>query len=775
MNRPIVHREISNIGLATHRRSFPGFPKNTDVICKVLDPREALCLKMDNGDLLLLESTNSDAHLQLLIFNTNGELAPELLGLRAEDHVELTEFDNAELAGWLGANGVEIQERYQTAKIEIQDLVTLKAGGLCHVWAINPLSPAQLVERASPGSVEIRVKPSTSGNSSPLPPELGTVRDEFTVRRGTAMAYELAPGEIVQIIDIEGQQCSDFIALRLDGLNRGEEMTIDSTATRSMVRGAYPHPGLFDKFYDQDMQPLMTVLQDTCGRHDTFGLACNARGYEERGFPGHLNCSDNISDALDPYGVRPRAAWPAINFFWNTWIEADGQQLLSEESYSRPGDYVALRAMEPLLCASTACPDDLDPINGWNPTDVHVRIYKEHSPIRRAVAYRQKEDAPMSISQESAFHPSTSKLTNHYAPARDLWMPVAFPTVGTIGEYWACREKVALQDMSSLRKYDIIGPDAERLLQIALTRNVSKLSVWRGTYALMCDEAGTVIDDGTLFRLGHELFRWCCGSEESARVLSDLAESRNLQARIHGMGSALPSVALQGPASRDVLKTLVSTRPHVPSLEQLKWFGVTVARLNDRNGTPFMLTRSGYTGELGYELFCSRQDASALWDALMLAGEEFGIEPMGSAALEILRIESGLAAAGAEFAPGVDAYEAGLGFAIDLEKSEFTGKAALERNAREPRRKLIGLQFDCDDVPAHGAQVFVGERPVGAVTSATGSPKFERSIAMARIAVEHCEVGSTVEVGQMDGRMKRLGAVVSSIPFYDPKRERARA
>ncbi len=775
LNRPIVHREISNIGLATPRRSFPGFPKKTDVICKNLDPREALYFKMDNGDLLLLESKHSVACLQLLVFNMKGEPSPELLGLQADDHVELMDFDYAELSGWIGAHGPHMQSRCQSAKIEIRDLVTLKAAELCHVWAINPLPPAQLVEKASPGTVEVRVKPSTSGNSAPLPPELGTVRDEFTVRRGTAMAYELAPGEIVQIIDIEGQQCSDFIALRLDALERGEEVSIDSTATRSMVRGAYPHPGLFDKFYDQDMQPLMNVLQDTCGRHDTFGLACNARGYEERGFPGHVNCSDNISNALDPYGVRARTAWPAINFFWNTWIESHGQQLLSEESHSRPGDYVALRAMEPLLCTSTACPDDIDPINGWNPTDVHIRIYKEKSPIRRAVAYRQKEDAPMSISQESAFHPSTSKLTIQYTPARDLWVPVVFPSVGTIGEYWACREKVALQDMSSLRKYDIVGPDAERLLQIALTRNISKLAVWRGTYALMCDEAGSVIDDGTLFRLGHELFRWCCGSEESARVLADLAESRNLQVRIQAMGGALPSVALQGPASRDVLKTIVSTRPHIPSLEQLKWFGTTVARLNDRNGTPFMLTRSGYTGELGYELFCSRQDASALWDALMLAGEDFGIEPMGSAALEILRIEAGLAAAGAEFAPGIDAYEAGLGFAVDLEKSEFTGKTALERNAREPRRKLIGLRFDCDDVPAQGAQVFVGERPVGVITSATRSPKFERSIAMARIAIEHCELGSTVEVGQMDGRMKRLEAVVSSIPFYDPKRERARA
>ena len=214
---------------------------------------------------------------------------------------------------------------------------------------------------------------------------------------------------------------------------------------------------------------------------------------------------------------------------------------------------------------------------------------------------------------------------------------------------------------------------------------------------------------------------------------------------------------------------------YTSALDNLNWFGVTVARIDDRDGIPFMLARSGYTGELGYELFCSKSDAPALWDAVMAAGEEFGISPMGSAALEILRVEAGLAAAGAEFAPGVDAYEAGLGFAVSLKKSDFVGKAALARNAVEPRRKLTGLMFDCDDVPQHGAHVFAGERPVGQITSAVRSPMFERTIAMARLAVEFSDNQTKLEVGQMDGRMKRLSATVCDTPFYDPKRERARA
>lgn len=770
-----ILREFSNIGFAGKGRAFPGFPAKSETYRMRLSPRAAEHFELNDDDVISLLPLGSGQFAKLLVFDETGNPSPELLGLEAKVTISTSAFDSEHLLGWIAANGGSPRNEFQMADVAVNELIALRAKAQCDLWVILPFCTEAFVGEACAGQIEVALKKSSEGAGLTLPPSLGEVRDEFTVRRGTATVYEMRPGEFVQIIDIEGQQCSDFMALRLDHLEAGVEMTIDSTATRSMVRGAYPGPGILDKFFDANLRPMMRVLQDTCGRHDTFGMACTARGYEERGFPGHLNCSDNISNALDPYGVRYRPAWPAINFFWNTWVDAENHHLLTEESYSRPGDYVVLQALDPLVCVTTACPDDLDPINGWNPTDVHVRIYQQDAPIRRAVAYREKENAPMSISRESAFHSATSKLTGQYGPVRDVWAPVTFPSLGTIGEYWACREKVTLQDMSSLRKYDIIGPDAERLLQKALTRDISRLALWRGTYALMCDTAGAVIDDGTLFRLGTELFRWCCGTEESARALEHIANEEGLQVRIHGMGDAMPNLALQGPKSRDVLQKVVFTQPTVPSLDDLKWFGVTVARVSDREGIPFMLSRSGYTGELGYELFCARADGPALWDALMMAGEEFGIAAMGSAALEILRVEAGLAASGAEFAPGVDAYEAGLSFAISSGKSEFVGKAALERNSRDPRQLLKGLMFQGDDVPPHGAHVFSGERPIGVITSAVRSPKYECAIAMARLAVEFSEVGATLEVGQMDGRMKRLTAKVCDIPFYDPGRIRARS
>ncbi|NOD89794.1 MULTISPECIES: DUF1989 domain-containing protein [unclassified Ruegeria] len=768
-----VLRKFTNTGFDGSGRRFPGFPKTFGTCSHILAPREAAPLTLKPGDLLSIDGVGPARPLDVVAFTEDGQPALAALGLTASGQIDWDGFDSARLSGWVTAQGGEM--RLHCHRLEqVSEALILRADRALTVWLVRAAPVAGLIEGSGAGCVTVLHKPAVT-NGSHLPHLLGDTRDEFTVTRGSALAYELKAGEFVQIIDVEGQQCSDFMALRADGLDRGEEWTIDSTATRSMVRRAYPGPGLLDKFYDREMRPLLNVVQDTCGRHDTFGLACTARGYEERGFPGHVNCSDNMSNALAAYSVARRAAWPAINFFWNTWIDPANHHILTEESHSRPGDYVAMRALEDLVCVSTACPDDIDPINGWNPTDVHVRIYRPETPIRRAVAYREKEDAPMSISQESAFHDRLSPLTQHFAPARDLWAPVSYPAYGTLGEYWACRQAVTVQDMSGLRKFDIVGPDAEALMQLATTRNVAKLPVWRGSYTLMCDESGSVIDDGTLFRLAPEIFRWCCGSEESGRALQELADARDLQVRVHALRGAMPNLAIQGPKSRDLMRKIAFTQPHVPGLDHLNWFGVTVARLNDREGAPFMLSRSGYTGELGYEVFCSKSDAVAIWDAVMEAGEEFGVTPMGSAALDIIRIEAGLASANAEFAPGVDAFEAGLGFAVDLTKTEFTGKAALERNARDPRRVLKGLLIGCDDVPAHGAPVYAGERQVGVVTSATRSPMLEHAIAMARLSVEHAENGAELEIGQLDGRMKRLRATVSDTPFIDPQRKRARA
>ncbi len=630
--------------------------------------------------------------------------------------------------------------------------------------------------RGGGGKISVRVKQPvaiTDGNMLPRP--LGKVRDEWRVATGTAKAYEVRKGECIQIIDVEGQQCSDFMAMRSDALASGIERHIDSTVSRTMTRSAYPAPGLLDKFFDQDIRPLLAVRHDTVGRHDTFALACTARGYEERGFPGHLNCSDNISEAYAPFGIQRRRAWPAINFFFNSWIDRADNIVASDEAWSRPGDYVALEALTDLVCVSTACPDDIDPINGWNPTDIHVRVYEEGTKISHAVSWRAQPDDAQQLTVNSPFHTRTSALTSSFRAAKECWLPAQFDATGAIEEYWACRQKVTVQDMSVLRKFDVVGPDANDLLQHCLTRDVSKLSQHRGFYALMCDNRGSVLDDGTLFRLEQNAYRWFCGSDNSALHLREAIDRLGLNARVLTVGAKMANLAVQGPKSRELLRKIVFTQPVRPALDNLKWFGFTIARLRDREGPMFMLCRSGFTGELGYELFCDRNDALEIWDGVMEAGSEFGVVPMGGDALEILRIEAGLMSAGAEFCADVDALEAGLGFAVDFGKSDFIGKAALVRNSAAPRRQLVGLHIPGNEAPMHGDPVFVGREQVGVVTSGCVSPLLGHAIAMARVATEDAAIGNKLEVGKLDGHMKRLVATVTSLPFVDPERRRARA
>ncbi len=642
------------------------------------------------------------------------------------------------------------------------------------LFVVAPSAPG-FIEQGGGGALQVEIQPPDRSNDVALPEPLGEVVDEWRITRGTAHAYTVQKGRYIQIIDVEGQQCSDFMAMRADALDAGVERHIDSTVSRTMSRSAYPLPGLHDKFFDQDIRPLLAVRQDTVGRHDTFALACTARGYEERGFPGHLNCSDNISDAFEPYGIQRRRAWPAINFFFNSWINFSDHSLTSDEAWSRPGDYVAMQALTDLGCVSTACPDDVDPINGWTPTDIHVRVYEESSPLTHSVVWRANPEDAGKMTAESAFHPRTSKLTSSYHVARDLWMPAQYDATGAIAEYWACKHAATLQDMSGLRKFDVVGPDAFELLQTCLTRDVSKLSVHRGMYALMCDERGSVLDDGTLFRLEDTAFRWCCGSDNSALHLREKAAEFDLNARVLSPGNRMVNLALQGPASRDILREIVFTQPSRPSLDNLKWFGFTIARLHDRDGPMFMLCRTGFTGELGFELFCDRDDAVVIWDGVMNAGASYGLVPMGGQALDMLRIEAGLMIAGAEFGPDVDAMESGLGFAVDFKKSDFIGRAALERNASAVRRKLVGLHLTGNEAPLQGDAIFVDREQVGVITSACFSPQLGHAIAIARVAVENSDIGMNVEVGKLDGHTKRLPAQVVGLPFLDPKREKARA
>ncbi len=623
--------------------------------------------------------------------------------------------------------------------------------------------------------LEVRRARPRSREEVELPAALAEPRLDFRIDPATASSYEVRQGEYIQIIDVKGKQCSDFLAFHRHKLENGLERGLDATVTRTLMGSAYPMPGLYRKFYDLDMVPLVEVVRDTVGRHDTFALACQAKYYEDLGYPGHINCTDNFNGVLRGFEIAPRKGWEALNFFYNTAFDCD-MQLVADEPWSRPGDYVMVRALEDLVCASSACPDDIDPSNAWEVTDVHVRVYPPENRFSMAIARRVTADAPPVLTQETAFHPRTSELTKSFVEYRGYWLPHCFNNEGGIAEYWACREKVALMDLSPLRKWEVLGPDAETLMQRIVTRDVRKLAVGQVVYTALCNETGGMIDDATVFRLGQDNFRFVGGDEYDGVWLREVAEREGLKVWVKPSTDQLHNLALQGPSSREALKQIVWTPPTQPSLEELKWFRFLVGRIGAHDGIPIIVSRTGYTGELGYEIFCHPSEGVPVWDAIWAVAEPLGCKPLGLEALDMVRIESGLIFAGYEFDDQVDPFEAGIGFTVALGNEEdFIGREALVERSEHPQRKLVGLELHSNEVAGHGDEVYVGRRRVGVVTSGTRSPTLKKSIALCRMAVQYGELGTEVEVGKLDGLQKRIGATVVRIPFYDPEKTRPRS
>lgn len=621
----------------------------------------------------------------------------------------------------------------------------------------------------------------TRANPSPLlvpalPEPLGDVLDEFTLRAGTAHSYTVAKGQYIQVLDVAGRQCSDFVALDRRALDRGVELDLDQTVTRTLNGSAYPAPGLFSKFFDRHMQPMLEVVQDTVGRHDSFALACAARYYETHGYFGHDNCSDNLSRVLAPHGVQARNGWPAINFFFNTGIDAH-QQMTLDEPWSRPGDYVLLRAMTDLLCGSTSCPDDIDPANGWNPTDIHVRIYSEKERFSIAMSTRTTADADPILTRESAFHSRTRALTGSFTDYRNWWLPLRYDGYGVTEEYLGCRERVAVMDLTALRKFEIIGPDAEALLQYCLTRDVRRLAVGQVVYSAMCHAHGGMLDDGTLLRLGPDNFRWICGEDYAGVWLREQAQKLGMKVWVKSASEQIHNLAVQGPLSRELLKQMVWTPPTQPSVETLGWFRFLVGRLDGFDGCPLMISRTGYTGELGFEVWCQPEDAERVWDRIWQLGQPLGLVPLGLEALDLLRIEAGLIFAGYEFSDQTDPFEAGIGFSVPLKSKtdDFIGRDALLRRSAHPSHKLVGLHLSGNETAHHGDPVYQGRAQVGVITSACRSPLLASNIALCRVDVSCAEPGTELEIGKVDGLQKRISATVSAAIFYDPDKSRVRS
>ncbi|MEM7222748.1 MAG: DUF1989 domain-containing protein [Pseudomonadota bacterium] len=653
---------------------------------------------------------------------------------------------------------------------------TAEAAAVCLIAAPGPeMTPEQQTPPTDLVAIVTRAAGRPQGEFA-LPEPLAEPRLEMRIDRASVQSYEVKEGEFIQVIDVQGRQCSDFLAFAERKLQAGIEHGLDPTITRTLMGAAYPSPGLFSKFFDQGMQPLVEVVRDTVGRHDSFNLACTSRYYEDMGYPGHVNCTDNFNAEFAQYNVAPRRGWTAINYFFNTMI--DGQfGIYFDEPWSRPGDYVLMRASTDLVCGSSACPCDIDAANGWNPTDIHVRVYPATNTFSKAVAYRMTPDSDAQLTRETGFHPRTSELTRNFTEYRGFWLPTSYSRTSEIEEYWACREQAVAIDLSALRKFEVVGPDAEALMQYTLTRNMRKLTAGQVVYSAMCNETGGMIDDGTAFRLGRDNFRWVGGDDYCGVWLREQAEKKGLHVWIKSSTDQLHNLSVQGPKSREILKQVVWTRPDQPTLEELGWFRFTIARLGDFDGPSIVVSRTGYTGELGYEVWCHPRDAVQVWDAIFEAGAPHGLLPCGFDALDMLRIEAGLIFYGYEFTDQTDPFEAGIGFTVPLKSKEddFIGREALIRRKEHPQKKLVGLEIHDNDAASNGDSVHVGRSQVGEITSSTHSPILKKNVALCRMALEYCEPGSQVEIGKLDGQQKRLPATVVPVPFYDPTKERVRA
>ncbi|MCE5975009.1 aminomethyltransferase family protein [Sinirhodobacter sp. WL0062] len=749
----------------------------------------AVVVQIKPGDRIEIANDEGGQRCEVLAAHPDGRLDAGLLGWQADGPAAglralLTSREPSldALRARLAALGIALADARAIglfgATSRAGEAVGFTAQGEGWIIVAAPGTPMdfEAQDTATPLTLRItRATPRVTGGFA-LPDPLADPVLELRVKSATAEAYVVRAGEYIQILDVDGRQCTDFQCFDARKVDRGIFNPLDVTTTRTLMGHNYPMPGLHAKYYDQDFTALVEVIQDTCGRHDTFGLACASKYYDDIGYPGHANCSDNFNRALDPYGIPGRAGWMAANFFFNTGIDAHGV-VYADEPWSRPGDYVLMRALTDLVCVSSACPDDTSAANGWHLTDIHVRSYAATERFQRASAWRATPDAEPIMTRQSAFYENFAALTQDFVEYKGFWLPNSFAQTDPVESYFACREGVVVMDLSALRKFEVTGPDAEALMNWVLTRDVTKLGHGQIVYSAMCYPHGGMIDDGTLFRLGPQNFRWIGGSDEGGVWMREEAERLGLNVMIRSSTDQMHNLAVQGPKSRELMGQIVWTPRHQPAIPDLGWFRFTVGRLGGPEGAPIVVSRTGYTGELGYEIFCHPKDGAQVFEAIWAAGQPLGIKPMGLAGLDLVRIEAGLVFAGYDFSDQTDPFEAGVGFTVPLKSktADFVGREALIRRKETPARKFVGLEIEGQDPVGHGDCIRIGRAQVGEICSAMRSPRTNTLIALARIDVAHAEPGTAVEVGRLDGHIKRIAARVTSFPHYDPKKERPRS
>jgi aminomethyltransferase len=340
-----------------------------------------------------------------------------------------------------------------------------------------------------------------------------------------------------------------------------------------------------------------------------------------------------------------------------------------------------------------------------------------------------------------------------------------------VAEHNATRNACNLWDESPLRKWDMKGPDALKLADALFTNDMSALEVGQVRYGAICDDDGRMIMDGTIFKYADDHCFSITSYDSDLDHFRQVAADRGFDVEVTDMTAAMPHLQVQGPLAREVLGPITEGA----DVAELRYFrfipeGVTVG------GVPVMLSRTGYSGELGFEIYCKPDDAAELWNAILKSGGGHGLRPIGLSAIETLRIESGLLFPDVDYFPHqTDPYEVRLDNVVKPDKpGDFVGKDALKRIAAEGTPRLLTtLRIDGDDVPEYGAAVTLDGNDVGIVRSPCQSPSFDMQvIAMAAIDRGLNEPGQRVDVALGDGT---VGATVAEFPLYDTKKTRPRS
>ena len=337
-------------------------------------------------------------------------------------------------------------------------------------------------------------------------------------------------------------------------------------------------------------------------------------------------------------------------------------------------------------------------------------------------------------------------------------------------EHAATRTACNVWDESPLRKWDMRGKDALALADLLFTNDMAALELGQVRYGAICDEDGKMIMDGTVFHLSEGHCFSITSYDSDLEWFRKVASDRGLEVELKDVTAEMPHLQVQGPKAREVLGP-ITEGTDIQSLRYFRFIGegVTVG------GVPVLLSRTGYSGELGFELYCRPEDASELWHAVIRAGEPHGLRPIGLSAIETLRIESGLLFPDIDYFPHkTDPFEVRLDNVIKLDTgNDFVGRDALKRIASEGTARLLTtLRIEGDEVPEYGAAVTVDGDDAGIVRSPCTSPTFGEVIAMASIDRSLVEDGQRVEVALGDGT---VGATVAAFPLYDTEKKRPRS